>query len=171
MATRAILSARKHGFIPIWGHTHRRHIDFYEGWLAICCGDFIEDDIGGIVIEETTGSNVVGYIAAGEGQTQMSQYTVPAGYTAYLRHTEGSVSAGTNKDAALRMYQRQNGDDVATPFTGKRLVHKYPSFQGEKNSDFFAMPSFPAKTDLWWTATGNAATSVAAKYCVLLVAD
>jgi UDP-2,3-diacylglucosamine pyrophosphatase LpxH len=51
-ATRAILDARRNGYIPIWGHTHRRQIDFFERWLAINCGDFVQDEIGGIVIEE-----------------------------------------------------------------------------------------------------------------------
>jgi UDP-2,3-diacylglucosamine pyrophosphatase LpxH len=50
MSSRAILAAREHGCVPLWGHTHRRHVDAYEEWLAICCGDFIEDDI--VVIED-----------------------------------------------------------------------------------------------------------------------
>jgi UDP-2,3-diacylglucosamine pyrophosphatase LpxH len=37
--------------VPLWGHTHHRHIDDYEYWLAINCGDFTEADNGGIVIE------------------------------------------------------------------------------------------------------------------------
>jgi predicted phosphodiesterase len=38
--------------VPIWGHTHHRHLDEYENWLAINCGDFVERDSGGIVIED-----------------------------------------------------------------------------------------------------------------------
>jgi UDP-2,3-diacylglucosamine pyrophosphatase LpxH len=43
------VSARR---VPIWGHTHHRHLDDYEHWLAINCGDFVEPDGGGIVIED-----------------------------------------------------------------------------------------------------------------------
>jgi UDP-2,3-diacylglucosamine pyrophosphatase LpxH len=38
--------------IPIWGHTHHRHLDEYENWLAINCGHFVEADSGGIIIED-----------------------------------------------------------------------------------------------------------------------
>jgi predicted phosphodiesterase len=50
--SRAILDARRNNYIPIWGHTHRRQIDFFEDWLAINCGDFVQDEIGGVVIED-----------------------------------------------------------------------------------------------------------------------
>ena len=52
MSNRAIFQAIDEGCVPIWGHSHRRHIDSYETWLTINCGDFAEDDIGGVVIED-----------------------------------------------------------------------------------------------------------------------
>jgi len=52
MANQAIFQAIYEGCVPVWGHSHRRHIDAYESWLAINCGDFCEDDVGGVVIEE-----------------------------------------------------------------------------------------------------------------------
>jgi UDP-2,3-diacylglucosamine pyrophosphatase LpxH len=52
MSNQAIFQAIDKGWIPIWGHSHRRHIDAYEKWLTINCGDFSEDDIGGVVIED-----------------------------------------------------------------------------------------------------------------------
>jgi UDP-2,3-diacylglucosamine pyrophosphatase LpxH len=52
MSNEAISRDIKKRRIPIWGHSHHRHIDSYENWLAINCGDFCEDDIGGIVIED-----------------------------------------------------------------------------------------------------------------------
>jgi UDP-2,3-diacylglucosamine pyrophosphatase LpxH len=51
-SNQAIFQAIKEGCVPIWGHTHHRHIDTYEEWLAINCGEFCEDEIGGIVIED-----------------------------------------------------------------------------------------------------------------------
>jgi UDP-2,3-diacylglucosamine pyrophosphatase LpxH len=55
MANQAMYQAIDEGCVPIWGHSHRRHIDSYEGWLAINCGDFCQDDygndVGGIIIE------------------------------------------------------------------------------------------------------------------------
>ena len=52
MSNQAIFQAIYEGCVPIWGHSHRRHIDPYGRWLAINCGDFCEDDIGGVVIED-----------------------------------------------------------------------------------------------------------------------
>jgi len=72
MATRAILDARKNGYVPIWGHTHRRHIDYYEGWRAICCGDFTEDEMGGIVIED-------GEVKLWEPTGHVTVYALPRG--------------------------------------------------------------------------------------------
>jgi len=51
MSNQAMFQAIDEGRVPIWGHSHRRHLDLYERWLTINCGDFCEDDIGGIVIE------------------------------------------------------------------------------------------------------------------------
>jgi len=52
MANQAIFQAISEDCVPIWGHSHRRHIDPYARWLAINCGDFCEDDLGGVVIED-----------------------------------------------------------------------------------------------------------------------
>ena len=56
MSNEAIFQAIDKGWIPIWGHSHRRHIDAYERWLTINCGDFVQDehgdDVGGIIIED-----------------------------------------------------------------------------------------------------------------------
>jgi predicted phosphodiesterase len=55
MSNQAILHAIRKEWVPIWGHSHRRHLDAYENWLSINCGDFdrdeFGDDIGGIIIE------------------------------------------------------------------------------------------------------------------------
>jgi len=52
MSNQAIFQAIYEGSVPLWGHSHRRHIDPYGRWLAMNCGDFCEDDIGGVVIED-----------------------------------------------------------------------------------------------------------------------
>lgn len=51
-ANQAMFQAIDRGWIPIWGHTHHRHIDAYERWLALNCGDFDQDEIGGLMIED-----------------------------------------------------------------------------------------------------------------------
>ena len=51
-ANQAMFQAIDKGWTPIWGHTHHRHIDAYERWLALNCGDFDQDEIGGLVIDD-----------------------------------------------------------------------------------------------------------------------
>ncbi len=136
-------------------------------------GTYHASNTGDIIIEDTTGSNVIAFISAGRGQTQLSMYSVPANYTGYLRHAHGSVSAGANKDATIRLYRVQNADDVSAPMSnaGKRLIHKWEQLQGIAELDFYSLPSFPEKTDLWWTAYGSSATSVSVVYDLILVKD
>lgn len=135
-------------------------------------GTYHAANTGAITIENGS-AQVLAYIAAGVGQTQLSMYSVPANYTAYLRHAHGSVSAGTNKDATLRMYRVPNADDVTAPMSGagKRLVHIWEQLQGIAELDFYSMPAFSEKTDLWWTAEGTSATSVSVVYDLILVKD
>jgi predicted phosphodiesterase len=56
MSNQAMLHAIREGCIPIWGHSHRRHLDAYENWFSINCGDFdrdeFGDDVGGVIIED-----------------------------------------------------------------------------------------------------------------------
>ena len=52
MSNQAMFQAIGEGCVPIWGHSHRRHIDAYSRWLSINCGDFVGGDIGGVVVED-----------------------------------------------------------------------------------------------------------------------
>jgi len=117
-------------------------------------GTYTGANTGNIVIE-TTGGTVVGEILAGSGQTQLSMYTVPAGHTAYLRHAHCSVSTSANKESTITMYQRRNADDTTTPFTGKRIVHVWEAVSGVADLNFFSLPAFPEKTDIWFTSKGS----------------
>lgn len=132
-------------------------------------GVYTASNTGDIVIENAAGGTDLITISADEGQTQTSEYTVPAGKTAYL--TRFTVKIDANKAADVKMFQRRDADDVSAPVTGKRLV--YAAFQliGAESKSLDSYISFPAKTDLWWIATtssGNAA-AVAVDYDLILV--
>jgi len=133
-------------------------------------GTYTGSNVGNITCTHTSSGGVLAYVPAGFGQTHLSMYTVPAGHTAYLRHAHGSVSAGTNKDATLRFWRRLNSDDITQPFSGgARVVHTWEQLQGAVELDFYSMPSFPEKTDLWWTANGSATTAVSVVYDLIVV--
>jgi len=124
----------------------------------------------GAVTIETTGGVVLASIEAGLGQTQMSMYTIPAGYNAYLRNCRAQVDG--NKAMDMFMFQRENADDVTTPFTGKRLVDEFRQLIGEADRYYDSLSVFPAKTDLWFSAVNGAGNTGACtvSYDLVLIA-
>ena len=88
--------------------------------------------------------------SVGVGQTQVARYTVPAGYKAVLCNIDFKVS-GT-KTAHGSLFQRQNADDITTPFTGaRRLVYGTDDFVGADPTPIPSNVIFPEKTDIWAT--------------------
>lgn len=74
--------------------------------------DFIVNDgaenVGEIIAyTESTNTNVVAHIPAGEGQSQEAFYTVPAGKTGYLYC--GDACIGTKSDGTIKFYVREPG--------------------------------------------------------------
>lgn len=80
------------------------------------------------------------------GQTQLGRYCVPAGKTAFLTNVEFGIESG--KGADIFIYQRQDADTVAAPFTGRRLVKSIDGLNGEGSLTFDGPLVFPAKTDI-----------------------
>lgn len=124
-----------------------------------------------VVIENSAGGTDLLTIGSGLGQSETSEYTVPAGKTAYL--TRFDIEVNGSKAATVNFFQRPNADDVTTPFSGKRLIHSTPDLTGAEDLTFDSYQSFPAKTDLWWEATtgSGANTSVSCDYDLVLVND
>jgi hypothetical protein len=142
----------------------------FRAWVDTT-GTINGSNTGAIIIENSTSNQIVGVITAATGQTQLTQYTVPLNYTAYLSRIEVSVATGANKDADVRMWQRQNAYTVAAPFGAKRLIRQWVAIQGSLNGiKYDSLPVFPALTDLWLDARGNGAvTGIDADYDLILV--
>ncbi len=133
-------------------------------------GAYGGNNTGDILIENTSTNQLLADIQAGKGQTEMSMYTVPAGHKAYLRRVTMEVEA--SKPAEVRFWQRQNADDVTTPFTAPRIVHDTLALEGTENIEFAVFPEFPEKTDLWMDAiasSGGGATQVDIAYDLVVV--
>lgn len=133
-------------------------------------GTYHAANTGAITIE-TTGGTVVGYIAAGLGQTQMAIYSVPAGKTAYMAYASAEISAsGGSKSATIRFFIAPGADDVSTPYNGVNLLGVLDGGSGKYYYDFPAFPSFPEKTDLWAEAIADTnATQVAVRFQLILI--
>jgi hypothetical protein len=106
-----------------------------------------------VFIETSDGASIMGSISTGVGQTQLGTTTVPLGKQAFIREVGGSSDA--TKPATLRFWQRQNADDVTTPFTGRRLIFGFEAFSGTVDKQFTVYRGpYPAKTDIWATGIG-----------------
>ena len=132
-------------------------------------GTYTVSNTGNVTIENSAGGTDLITIQAARGQTQTTQYTVPLGKTAYLTSIFANVDS--SKSCDLFMYQRQNADDVTTPFQGVRLITSFPGLLGTAVRNLQSYPSFPAKTDLWFTAENSvgAVSAVGVRYELFLV--
>jgi len=131
-------------------------------------GTYGAANTGAIQIENTTSTTVLAYIGAGLGQTEMAIYTVPANKKAYLLGIEATVD--TNQSADLRMWRREQADDVTVPFQAKRLVTRFLALGTAADRVIKALVEFPEKTDIWMDATsGGASSLVAASFDLVLV--
>ncbi len=134
-------------------------------------GSYTSPFNAGAITIETTSGTAIGQIALGEGQTQKTAYTVPAAFTAYFQAFSLSVNSTNGVD--FRFYQRQDADDVSTPFTSKRLILYMAGVQTQSSTIIESPRPFPAGTDLWWTCDTTVGTSsdVAVQYDLWLVPD
>lgn len=146
--------------------------------FAAAVGTYTGNNVGNITCTHTISGDVLAYIPAGLGETQMSMYTIPNNFTGYIRHAHGSVSAGANKDATVRGWKRLNADDITLPFRGlvtdnvggaARIFHTWENLQGANELDFYSLIPFLQKTDIWWTALGTAVTSVSVTYDLIII--
>ena len=96
------------------------------------------------LIQETTADT----IAWDYGQSEVGRYTVPAGKTAFVSRV--TIIGESNKRTDFAMFQRQNADDVSTPFTARRVVATWSGVSGEDDFVWDAPVVFPEKTDIFF---------------------
>lgn len=122
---------------------------------------------GDIDVENTSSTNVLAQIPAGSGQTEMTQYTIPAAKKGYLLGV--TVHIGSAVDVSLNLMQRQNADDVTVPFSGKRLVVRILIRVTGATHRFRTPIPFEPKTDLWVEGTSASSSSASVSYDLVLV--
>jgi hypothetical protein len=127
------------------------------------CGTYGGNNTGNIDIENTTSSQVLARIAAGLGQTQMAVYTIPAGYTGYMRQMWANISDGNTAD--VRAWYRLSSTTVAAPYSSARLFGNITDAAGDHTYRPQFLSPFAAGTDIWFdakriTGAGNAQINV-----------
>lgn len=122
--------------------------------------------IGTGVVTAGVPANIYAKITAGENQTLMAVYTVPAGHTAYL--FMGTVSCGTsttNKYTTVRLKIREYGQVFCT----KAIT----TIQNSFNQYDFGIPlAIPEKSDMEARGiTSSGTDSISATFSMVLVKD
>lgn len=95
-------------------------------------------NVGNIDIKIST--TVIARITAGKGQTLMAVYTVPAGYTAYLK--QGVMSVKSGADATGDFYVRYGGE------TAFRIAHTFEVASAEYFYEFYVPFAVREKSDI-----------------------
>ena len=125
---------------------------------------------GTITIRVASAGATLATIDAGQGQSEMAIYTVPAGKTAYLREIAVTVSTSANKTADVQLFQRRNVDETS-PFYGRRVVWEEEDVSGATVELFDYSVQFPEHTDIWFTGNraDNTDAAIDADFELLLV--
>lgn len=122
------------------------------------------NNVGNINIQK--GGVTVARITAGKGQTLMSVYTVPAGYTGYLK--QGVATCQSGADATGDMYVRYFGQQSF------RIGHSFEvSGTGGQYDYVFSVPlRIPEKTDIDVRTTVRSNNArITAAFDIILVED
>jgi hypothetical protein len=114
-------------------------------------------------ISLSRGGTVVGYIEPEFGIAQMAQYTVPAGYTAYLH--QGTANMGKGNDGTGKFKYRTYGDSFQTALV-------FLLYQSTFSYDFSVPLPLPEKTDLDVTMFASVSgTACSCQYDMILIAN
>jgi len=119
----------------------------------------------------TEGAVAIASIEAGLGRTRQALYTVPDGWTAYLRAVRVSVDAGTS-EADLRVLSAGDQSDVTAPVASPQIVDQLVDVSGSVERVYEVLPELTEKSDVWVEASGaGGASEVAVLLELLLVQD
>lgn len=123
------------------------------------------NNIGNISVTYTGGSDVAATITAGNGQTLMTLYTIPAGYTGYLLSM--NISSGKDQEMEFKFIQRNNSVANAA-FQTKQFLDVRG---GQTTVIFNAINVIPEKSDIYVSGKASSTSSASASFDLLLVQD
>jgi len=105
-----------------------------------------------------------------KGQTHLSHFTVPNGFTAFIYSIH--ISVQSSKAANVVLLQRDDADVVVAPFSCPRVIDRFDGVIGQADEHPQLPYELPAKTDVWFAAIGGAnGSEIEVDYTVVLVAE
>lgn len=99
-------------------------------------------NVGNITITNNAGTNTLAYIPAGDGQTLMTMWTVPAGHSLHI--TKLTFSTNSNKGARVSLFSREI-DSGMYPW---RIRYRAYLFSGAESFNLDVPIIIPEKTDV-----------------------
>lgn len=123
------------------------------------------NNVGDITVTYTGGSDVAATITAGNGQTLMAIYTIPANYTGYLLSI--NISSGKDQEMDFKFIQRINEGS-----NGAFQTKQFLNIRGGQTTVIFnAINVIPQKSDIYVSGKGSSTSSASASFDLLLVQD
>tara|TARA_S200002703_G_scaffold159912_1_gene175460 strand:- start:25764 stop:27068 length:1305 start_codon:yes stop_codon:yes gene_type:complete len=124
-----------------------------------------------IVIETSGGVEWGSIDATGfpKGQSQIGAYTVPLGFTGYLREYHLTVTTSGTKTVDFIMFQRQNFLETAAPYSGMRAIHELYGMSGAVDFEYKIPYQLPALTDFGFMCKGASTPDVTCEFLIELV--
>lgn len=125
----------------------------------------------GIITIETTGGISMERMLEGDGITQSSMRTIPAGFTGFIVSLSGQVDG--DKTGTITIWGRRDADIVVAPFGSRIQLGGIPNIVGRQSKPLKTFPPIPEKTDIWATAikTGGGTTMAGVDYQLILIKD
>lgn len=133
-------------------------------------GTYMLTNTGDIVIECSDGSDDIIKIAAGEGQSQHGEYSIPNDKTGYLLSVHLTVDS--IKPADFRLFVHGNLNNASPPVDPRRLKLYWDGILGHVEGYVPKSPGLllPSLTDIWIEAKGAGnSTEVSVNFEILLV--
>ena len=144
--------------VSIGGTTTASFLRIFRVILCECVGGINAADI-----DVTVGGVVRASILAGNGQTLMSVYTIPAGKTGYLLKFQGSIEKGKEVKFAIMVREHTAANGT---FNIKGM---FGSFGVPITYDYPVPLRFTEKTDIDIRALAGATTGAGAIFDIILV--
>ena len=120
---------------------------------------------GDITIQTVTGSTPQAFIKTGTGQTLMSIFTIPSGFTGYVWSATALVGKGKEVKATLKT--RFNNATNDAPF---RVRASRSLYQNAFTKNYKVPTAIPEKTDILFTAVSEGTSvSVATSFELVLI--
>jgi len=103
----------------------------------------------------------------GRSQTQIGQYSIPLGKTAYVFNY--ALTTDSNKEVDFLFFKRESILDAAPPYQARRTVVEHVGIFGHFNHTFLGGQRFQELTDIGWMCKAASAAVATVDYSILLV--